>query len=263
MQRLIRILVVFFKPSLPKLIFGAEWAGWLLLLVVRGSVLTPHQLLVAFVVLLLFYSLGCALVAWSRRARRIAGGRGLAFLVLLLLALDQSGKAAAGYLLEQNSGTRLVEGWLEFVNVPNLAGSWCAPVSTKPALVLAVFPVPALAIIGYRYYVSTRRRSLWADLSLVGLTAGPLSWLVDMFLRGYVLDFVAVPGLITVNLSDLYTLLVWSVLVELLDRPETSLRWQGWRAEYDEIRTLIRDVAAFAAKDVRSWLPSGCAREGD
>ena len=252
---MIKTVRAFFRPTLPKLIFGAEWVGWVLLLVARGRALSPHQLLVAFVVLLLLYTLGCALFAWSRRAKMVAGGRGLAFLVVLMVALDQSGKAAAGRLVQQNSSVPLVEGWLHFANVPNAAASWFAPAWAKPALIAAAIPVPVLAVIAYRYYVSTKRRSVWVDLSLLAFTAPQLSWLADVFLRGYVLDFVAVPGLLAANLSDLLLLLGWSALVELLDNPEISRRWDGWRAEYDGTRRLVRDVAAFAAEDIRSWWP--------
>ncbi len=252
----------FFSPTLPKLIFGAEWVAWILLLIAGGRALSPHQLLVAFAVLLLLYLLGCLLFAWSTRVRTVAGGRSMALLILLMVALDQGGKVAASQLLRPNSSVPLAEGWLHFANVPNPAASWFAPVWAKPLLVAGAITVPALAVVAYRYYVSTRRRSLWIDLSLLGFTAGYLSWLADVFLRGYVLDFVAVPGLIAVDLSDLFLLLGWSVLIELLENPETSWGWEGWRAEYDGTRRLIRDVAAFAAKDVRSWWPFR-RREGD
>jgi lipoprotein signal peptidase len=247
----------FLKPTLPKLIFGLEWVGWVALRLAGGQVLGPHQWLVAFVVLLLLYALGCTLVAWSRRAERVASGRGLALLIFALVALDQGGKAAATQLVQQNSGVPLVEGWLHLVNVPNLAASWCMPACMKPVLFVCVLPVPVLTIIAYRYYVSEKRRSLWADLSLIGLTAGSLSWLVDTLLRGYVLDFISVPDLIAVDLSDLYLLLAWSVLVELLENPDLSRRWIGWRAEYEEACSLVRDVAAFTCRDVRSWWPFG------
>ena len=82
---MVRSIFDFFKPTLPKLLFGLEWVGWVLLTVARGTVLTPHELLVASVALLLLYLLGCALVAWSKRSERLADGRRLTLLIVLLV----------------------------------------------------------------------------------------------------------------------------------------------------------------------------------
>jgi len=80
----------FFRPTVPKLIFTAEWVAYILLRATSGQLTGLHQLMVALWPLLLFYCLGCALVAWSQRADRVASGRGLALLVVVMVVLDQA-----------------------------------------------------------------------------------------------------------------------------------------------------------------------------
>jgi len=243
----------FFRPTVPKLIFTAEWLAYVLLRATGGRLISLHQLMVALWPLLFFYCLGCALAAWSRRADRVASGRGLALLVVVMVALDQVSKTVISVLVSPNATLPLVKGWLHLANVHNVAGSWLTPVWFKPVLTLAAMPVLPLLVIGYRYYVSSKRRSLWADLALLGVFAGYSSWLCDIYLRGYVLDFIKIPGFVTADFKDLFLSLGICVIIEVLDNPDISLRWDGWRAELESTRRLVTDITTFAAGDLRSW----------
>jgi hypothetical protein len=42
-------------------------------------------------------------------------------------------------------------------------------------------------------------------------------------------------------------------VIEVLDNPGISLRFEGWRAERESTRRLASELAAFAAGEVRSW----------
>ena len=243
----------FFRPTVYKLIFTAEWAAYILHRVAGGRLTDLHQLMVALWPLLLFYCLGCALVAWSRRANRVTSGRGLALLVVVMVALDQVSKAVVSALLSPNATLPLVKGWLHLANVHNVAGSWLTPVWMKPVLILAAILVLPLSVIVYRYYVSSKRKSLWPDLAFLGIFAGYASWLCDVYLRGYVVDFVEIPGFVAADFKDLFLLLGICVVIEVLDNPGMSLRWDGWRVELESTRRIITDIAAFAAGDLRSW----------
>jgi len=247
----------FFRPTVYKLIFTAEWVAYVLLRATGGRLTSLHQLLVGLWPLLFFYCLGCVLVAWSHRANRVASGRGLALLVVVMVALDQVSKTVASALLSPDATLPLVKGWLHLANVHNVAGSWLTPVWFKPVLILAAILVLPLSVIGYRYYdVSSERKSLWADLAFLGIFACFASWLCDVFLRGYVVDFVGIPGLVTVDFKDLFSsLAVCAIIIEMLDNPAISLRWDGWRAELESTRRLITNFTVFAAGELRScWI---------
>jgi lipoprotein signal peptidase len=243
----------FFRPTVPKLIFTAEWVTYILLRATGGRPIGLRQLLVALWPLLPFYCLGCALAAWSHSADRVASGRGLALLVVVMVALDQVSKTVISVLLSPDATLPLVKGWLHLANVHNVAGSWLTTVWFKPVLILAAMPVLPLSVIGYRYYVSSKRKSLWADLAFLGVFAGYSSWLCDNYLRGYAVDFIQIPGFVTADFKDLFlSLSSVGVIIEVLDNPGISLDWAGWRAELESTRRLITDIAAFAAGDLRS-----------
>ncbi|PKO20501.1 MAG: hypothetical protein CVU38_19785 [Chloroflexi bacterium HGW-Chloroflexi-1] len=242
----------FFRPTVYKLIFTAEWVAYILLRATGGRLTSLHQLMVGLWPLLFFYCLGCVLVAWSHRADRVASGRGLALLVVVMVALDQVSKTVISVFVPPNATLLLVKGWLHLANV---TGSWLTPVWFKPVLILAAILVLPLSVIGYRYYVSSKRRSLWADLAFMGIFVGYVTRLCDVSLRGYTLDFIQIPGLVTVDFGDLFLSLGVCVLIEVLDNPDISLRWDGWRAEAESIRRLITDFTVFAAGELRScWI---------
>ncbi len=242
----------FFRPTVPKLIFTAEWVAYILLRATGGRLTSLHQLMVGLWPLLLFYCLGCVLVAWSHRADRVASGRGLALLVVVMVALDQSSKIVTSVFLSPDATLPLVKGWLHLTNVHNVAGSFLAPGWMKPVLVVTAVLVLPLSVIVYRYYVFSKRRSLWVELALLAIFAGYASWLCDIYLRGYVLDFIQIPGFVTADFKDLFLSLGICVIIEVLDNPDISLRWDGWRAELESTRRLVTDITIFAAGELRS-----------
>lgn len=243
----------FLRPTVPKLILIAEWLASILLAVANGRLTTPHKFLVALWPLLIFYLLACVWVAWSRHTDRIASGRGLFWLFVLLVALDQAGKCVAGSLLAPGETRPIVIGWLHLSNVHNVGGSWLTPVWFKPVLIAVAALVLPLSVIVYRYYICTRRRSLWADLSFLGILAGYTSWLGDMLLRGHVVDFILIPGIVATDVKDVY---LWCggacAVVEALDNPSLRRGWAGWWVELDSARQLLKSVALFAAAEWRT-----------
>lgn len=240
----------FFRPTVHKMIFTVEWVAYILLRAIGGRLTSLHQLMVGLWPLLLFYCLGCALVAWSRRANRVTSGRGLALLVVVMVTLDQVSKTAISVFVPPNATLPLVKGWLHLANV---TGSWLTPAWSKPVLVLVIILVVPLSVIVYRYYVSSKRRSLWPDLVFLGIFAGYVTRLCDVSLRGYTLDFIQIPGLVTFDFGDLFLSLAICIVIEVLDNPAISLRWDGWRTEAESTHRLITNIATFAAEDLRSW----------
>lgn len=86
--------------------------------------------------------------------------------------------------------------------------------------------------------------------------------LCDLALRGYILDCINLPGVVTADLKDIFTYVGLAALfAELVDNPGTSLTWQGWRRELERTCRLIRDFAAFSAQEVHGVARTilGCA----
>lgn len=248
-----RAVYEFFRPTVPKLILVAEWVAYILLVATWGRLIGLRQLALALWPLLLFYCLACVLVTWSQRASRVTSGRGLALLAIIMIALDQMSKCVAGALLSPGATLPLVKGWLHLTNVHNVGGSLLAPVWMKSVLLVAAALVLPLSIIVYRYYTSSKRRSLWTDLAFLSIFIGYASWLCDVLLRGYVVDFIQIPGIVAADFKDLFLTLGGAcVIIEILDRPGTSLGWDGWRAELESTRRLITDISVFAAGELRS-----------
>jgi lipoprotein signal peptidase len=250
-----RTVYKFFRPTLPKLIFTAEWAAYVLIMTTGGQLSGLRQWMAALWPLLLFYCLGCVLVAWSQRTDRVASGRRLALLIVTMIALDQISKTVTNVLLPPGATLPLVKGWLHLTNVHNITGSWFGPAWFKFVLAVVAVLVLPLSVIVYRYYIFTKRKSLWVDLTLLSILVGYTSWLCDMLLRGYTLDFILLPGVVAIDFKDMCASLGGaSAIIEMLDNPHgVSLRWEGWRVELESTRQIITDISTFAARDLRSW----------
>jgi hypothetical protein len=229
--------LAFFRPTRLKVLFVAEWLLFLLLQGVRGSLEGWAWTRLALAPLALFYLAGCGLEACSHQSQRVAAPRGLLALALALAGLDQMFKALVAAGLPLRAFAPLVPGWLHLAHEPNVYGSWLVaqlePASpglllTVQAAAVALFLVSC--VVGHRIYLRTYRFSLWADVACVGLSAGLASWIADALGRGYILDYIALPGLVTTDRKDVWlTLSVAALSAEVLDNPQLSGRWAVWR----------------------------------
>jgi lipoprotein signal peptidase len=228
-------IAAFLKPTGTKLVFLLEWASFVVFSAARSHLGTSRQLLVAAYPLVFFYLVGCALAAWSRRTGRIAGGRGLLGLGALLVGLDQAIKTLVTVCVPYGASLPIAHGWLQLAHVHNTHGSWLASefqVHSVSALQrmqwgLAI-PVLLLVILCHRYYVRAHRRSLWIDVAFLGVFSTTAGWMCDMALRGYIVDFIGLPGLVTADFKDIYgTIGVAALLAETLDYPQLWWRWRG------------------------------------
>ncbi len=252
----------FLRPTRLKLLFLVEWALFVLIAWLQGSLGNTHQVLVALYPLGAFYLAACALAARSRRAQRIATGWRLAAAALTLLVLDQAAKMAVAARLALDASTPLVPGWLHLAHRRNEVGSWVLS-SLAPQAASLVLWLQALAALvclvgslaSYRYYLRTHRQSLWADVAFLGLFSGLLSWLVDVGLRGSIVDFLELPGLVTADLKDIWlTLGIAALFAEAVDNPQLSWRWRGWREEGKDLGRLARSLLRFSAAELsRAW----------
>lgn len=247
----------FFRPTALKAVFLAEWVLFILIEMLRGRLESSQQIMVAGCPLAFFYLLACMLSLLSQRVEQIARGWRLLSLCASLTAVDQLGKALVVALVPFRASFPVIPDWLHLAHERNTQGSWLISsfdlpgISTAFLLVVAVLGL-VVSLLGHRYYVSTRRKSVWADVAFVGLCAGLASWACDMGLRGYILDYLQLPGVVTADGKDiLLSIGTAALLAETLDNPKISFRWEGWRSEAREVVQLVKDVVRFYAQELR------------
>lgn len=246
------------RPSRNKLIFLVEWLLFLLIIGLQGELSTRRQLLVAAYPLLFFYLIAAVLEAGSRQIKRIASAGWLLVLALGLALLDQAVKLWVTATIPLRTAVPLIVGWLNLAHNCNFQGSWLLSQLNRPTASLIPLGIMAtlmliIAWFGYRYYVVHQRASLWADVAFLGLFAGLASWLVEMPLRGHIVDYICLPGVVSADLKDVYlTIGIAAIFVETLDNPGLSRRWQGWQQEKGNLRQLAQQFLAFSWQEVQT-----------
>lgn len=240
-----RTILEFLKPTISKIIFIVEWAAYILFTVLGGQ--KPlQQMVVGLWPLALLYGLGCVLVKWSQHATRVANGIGIALLSMMLIVFDQTSKSMIDFFLPLNTTHQLLGNMLHLTNVHHAGGSLIAPMWMESILMVIAIPVLPLSIVVYLYYTQSIRRSLWADLAFLGIFAGYGSWLIDMFLRRYVLDFMSIPNIVAFDFKDIFLLVGGvSFIIEIIENPKTSWRWAGWQKEKDGLINSVRGLSRF------------------
>ncbi len=252
------LMVAFLRPTKLKVLFLAEWALLILFMLARGGLNGSHRIVVASWPFAFYYLVGCTLVALSRRVRPIPRGWPLLACGLGLVVLDQGAKALVGLNLHPGGSLPILGSWLRLVRVHNVHGSWLASVYDLPrGGILGVLDwaltgfLLVSAVVGYRYYTATHRRSFWAGVAFLGLFSALISWVLDMALRGYILDFIGLPGLFAADLKDIWGGVgAMAVIAEGLDNPRLARPWPGWRGELEQSAKLIGDVWRFAVQDL-------------
>lgn len=211
-------VAAFLKPTRIKLAFLVEWTLFILLTAVRAELETPRQALVAAYPLLFFYLVACALAAAGKRVRQVAAGWRLWGWGIGLAALDQGIKAVVTAWIPYQASAPIVANWLHLAHEQNPHGSWVASVlGLQPGGVVSVvlwglaFLGLPLSMLCHRYYVVRHRQSLWADVVLLSLFAGYASWVCDMAFRGYIVDFIQLPGVVTADLKDIWVTILSGV----------------------------------------------------
>jgi lipoprotein signal peptidase len=252
---MIRLAVL--RPTATRLVFLVEWFLFMLLVLLRGELETGKQILVASYPLAFFYFVACALGLLSEHTQQLARGWRLMVLALGLTVVDQLTKSLIVASIPYQASVPIVEGWLHLAHVRNAQGSWV--LSTLDAhgagaLLMIVVPVTLLfSVFCHRYYTCTQRKSVWADVAFVGLFAGCMSWVCDMYFRGHIVDFFVLPGVLAADLKDLFvTIGAAAFCAEALDNPNVSLRPRGWRTDGKDLFQLAARVADFSIGKVRS-----------
>lgn len=245
------------KPSSGKMIFLAEWSIFIFILIFQGKIQTFQKLGVALYPLLYFYLVASLLFYLRDKIKQPLSTKNLLLIVVGLFLFDQLIKLVMVSLIPTNSSIPVISGWFEFAHRQNPHGawiftnfsdnsiSWIVPILKIFFIFLTILVVPI-----YRYSVSRLGSKYWIQIGFVCIFSAFLSWMVDMFLRGYIVDFIGLPGLVTADLKDIYAYIgAASIIVEAVEEPQ-NLKWKGLKTEIQEIRQLFSAATQFILQDL-------------
>jgi len=258
----------FIKPTRLKILFLIEWILFIGINATMGKLDTLQSVLVAMYPLLFFYLIACILTAVSQHRKMLAGKWALVIIAGGLFLLDQAIKQMVAVTIKEGTSIPILDGWLHLANLHNDRGSWILGFFdvqweiARPFVNIAVGIVLFLGLILFhRFFVATRRKSIWADVAFLGVFSGYAGFLFDINVRGYVLDYVHLPHIVATDLKDIaLSIGLAAFFAEILDNPAISLRdafrWQGWRKEWDSLTCFMREFGAFTIGELRSFLRS-------
>lgn len=228
----------------------------MLIELLRGELGNRHQILIAGYPLAFFYLVACGLTVLSQCTQELARGWKLLALAIGLAVVDQFSKALIITFLYYQASVPVIKGWLHLAHEYNIQGAWVVDAFdlgfVGPAILMIVVVLILLGSgFSYKYYISTHRRSVWADVAFLGVFAGSASWLYDMGFRGHIVDFIRLPGVVTADLKDILVAVgVAAFFAEVLDNPKVSLHWKGWRREGEELLQLAASVIDFSIEEL-------------
>ena len=205
---------------------------------------------------LFFYSLAWLFEKASHSSRLLTRDRDVLLVAALLVAGDHLCKLACSQLIPLGESIPVVANRLHIANIHNVHGTWLSSVSgTAPVvvqtLVISILFV-TLALLLHGFYSARQRKSFWSVLAYGCLVAGTASAAVDLGARGYVVDYLYLPGLFAADLKDVYlTVFASALIVEALSNPRISVRWLGWREESRELPRLVVEFTRFAVGEIR------------
>lgn len=258
-------ILKFFKLTIIKSLFLLEWFLFVLLISIRGKLKTDIQLLSAVYPFLFFYLIACMLSAISQYRRQLARGGSLYAIAISLILLEQVIKGIVAHTIKVNASVPILDGLLHISNVHNDRGSWIVAffdmqLETAPLLThigLAMIFILGLIFL-HRFYVTARRRSLWADVAFLGLFSGYAGYLSDMTTRGYILDFISLPNVVAADLKDIFLAIgLAAFCAEIVDNPELSwleaIRWRGWKQEWGGLVRFSKEFFRFTIQEMDTF----------
>lgn len=262
----------FLFPTWQKLVFLLEWSLFILIQLLRGEIESWQAAWVTAYPLMGFYLIACVISAQNPERESQASLRCLFTWVAGFILLDQGIKAIVLLLLPYEAAIPVVPGWLNLAHEHNEQGLWLISLFTSQPHPVALWPLKllflasfCLAAPGYQLYTETKRNNLWVQIAFIGLSAGLGGAIVDLFLRGLVVDYLQLPGVVTADLKDIYASLGLSAfLVEGL-ATGSLLKWVGWKQEAQQTAGFAKDLAAYYARDVKTfwrWLCTALIKIG-
>lgn len=250
-------MVGFLKPSLLKLLFIAEWFAFSILFLLQAENIYLWQITNLLWPLALYYLAGCGFVYRGNCSKYVTRSNLKLWLVACGLAvMDHSLKAMVVSQVSLGDVVKIIPNHLHLAHVKNTTGSWALAMlgtglAFKPILISFSLTVLILAPFVFGFYLKNHRRSYWPTIAFVCFVAGMMSYSIDIALRGGIIDYINIPGIVTADFKDfLLSFAVAAAIVEAIENPEISSRWKGWRVEYNEVRNLIGNFLYYVVNEV-------------
>ncbi len=221
-----------------------------MIIIFQGKIQTFQHLWVALYPLLFFYFTGSLFFTMKDKQRIPKKTFQLIGLAFGLVAMDQILKWIISITLPVNDFFPIISGWLEITYRRNFHGAWIftqLSVDSIPIIMpsLKVFFITLVLMIIpiYRYFKSIRGNKFWMNLSFTLLFSGILSWMIDMFMRGFILDYIGLPGIVACDLKDIFVYLgAVAMILEVLDNQSKFKLWNGWNSEKEAIKIFTTGV---------------------
>lgn len=180
----------------------------------------------------------------------------------LLVILDALTKQVVRCRLSPGDSISLMGNFLRITYIQNFTGfSWWVP--NLPDWVTYIFQgILALIVLGslpvYLFYIQTRRRSIWTDLALIGITAGSLGHLVEDLFLPFTTDFIQVLGSPSANFDDLYAYVgVLALAIEIVYGARArKMRQENQVGFWNEMISTRKEFIHFVSEWFRSWFDS-------
>lgn len=256
-MKLWKKLIDFLKPPPKIYLFLIEWSVFVLILIFQGKLQTFRLFGVAMYPFFFFYLMGSLFFTihvkqWFDYKTSIQIG-----IALGLVAIDQLIKQIVFTSLPVNESFTLIPGWLEITHRQNLHGTWLfTQLSDNPNPLLSLLMKSFIIVVFlfifpiYRYFKSVHGNKFWMNLSFILLFSSILSWIIDMFTRGFILDYIGLPGIVACDVKDIYMYLgAVALILEVLDNQTKFKLWNGWDSEKEAIIKFSKGVFQIVTHD--------------
>lgn len=180
----------------------------------------------------------------------------LLLISLFLVFIDQVSKASIRSNLEPGESVSIIDNFLRITFTPNYKGfSWWVP--EMPFVVHFIYDILIILIVllafpVFIFFSSTRHRSIWASIAVVGIFSGCYGNFLDKFFTPYTTDFIHLFNIRPKpNLADIYgTIGLIGLAVEMIIYYRVKrFSWKGTKHFLTARRNTFREFLSFLKKD--------------
>ncbi|MDT8306138.1 MAG: signal peptidase II [Anaerolineae bacterium] len=246
----------FLKPTPLKLALLLPGIAFLLLELILEPDAVRGNLPGLFIWAVFYYLLASLAVSLRQRGVRPPSFRRLLGYAVLLAALDHAVKLIVLRWLPLEQAYTVIPAALALTHTHNLRNSWVAVQFDLDFIgdwlligAALLFSVLTLAI--YRYYAGQRSQPpFFAALAMAGFVAGLSSAVVELVLRGFTVDYLAVAGLVVADLKDFYLDIAIAALAAEIAENHAA----AWRMSTRETLHHVKAALVQSAQEIKERL---------
>jgi signal peptidase II len=214
-----KLILDFLKPTWMKLIFLVELPLFFLIELGRKGTEVFSGITTLLLPAFFYYLIGCTLVSFYQKRKSGLRVEIVLIAVAGFLLVDQGAKWVIVTLLDLGDSIPLLPGLLHLSYAQNVYGSWLfGDLVGHGFLLVFIILCLLITIASYRYYRNRVRTSVLADMAFVFLVVSFISAFFEIGVRGYVVDFLQLPGYVTADIKDIYLWIgVACVLIETFE----------------------------------------------